>query len=331
MLNSNKNKPEIYWYGGTVIVIGVAVTFLVYAQTADPARSAAIGFFYALALVGIFRFINRKLSHKLTVFPALQQWILRAVLYAIGLSAAYLLGIVFHTLVLMPLDALVDGAMNGVLKGIVYLISLPFTQDNQTQWLDARMRSIVITFFTVLFLIGLVSVVAANVELRWRKERQTRALAQAELAALRAQMDPHFLFNTLNTIAGHIKKDPDKAEDLLIRLSEMMRYIFRHAGAQTVRLSDELTFTRQYIDLLKARFGDSLQISWQSHPTNDTTSIPPLLLQPLIENAVRYGRQGLKGPLVLAVTIQQNRRGHHHVWCRTMVSAYQLTNATVCR
>jgi hypothetical protein len=291
-----------------VIAIGAAVTFLLYARTTDPARSAAIGFFYALVFVGVFHFISRKLSHKLTVFPSIQQWILRAALFAIGLSAAYLLGIVFQTLMLMPMDTLIGLVVDRFWKGFVYLISLPFDPGDQTEWLDAKMRSVVITFFTVLFLIGLVSMVISLVELRWREERLKRAVAQAELSALRAQMDPHFLFNTLNTIASLIKKEPDQAEALLVQLSHMLRYIFRHSGAQIVQLDDELIFTQQFIDLLKARFGGGLQVTWQTHLTSNDVLIPPLLLQPLVENAVHHGRLGLEGPLRLTVTVEQTDR-----------------------
>lgn len=287
------------------MVIGAVITALLFAGNTDLLRSALIGYFYAAAAVGILRIINRWLTIKLTVFPTIQQWLIKAGLYTIGLSLAYLIGLVFHTLLLIPPDALVEIIIDRFWQGFVYLVTLPFSQAGQGQWLDLKMRSVVITFFTVLFLIGLVSLLFSLVEVRWREERQRRALQQAELAALRIQMEPHFLFNTLNTIAALIKSDPQRSESLLIQLSHMLRFIFRHSGEQTVALRDELAFTQQFIAMLEARFDKSIKIKWQQQLTGADHPVPALLLQPLIENGVRHGRMASGRPLVLTIRIEK--------------------------
>ena len=149
-------------------MIGAVITALLFAGNADLLRSALIGYFYAVAAVGILRIIKRWLTFKLAVFPTLLQWLTNAGLYTIGLSLAYLIGLVFHTLLLIPEDALKEIVIDRFWQGFVYLITLPFSRSNQSQWPDLQMRSVVITFFTVLFLIGLVSVLFSLVEVRWR-------------------------------------------------------------------------------------------------------------------------------------------------------------------
>jgi len=287
------------------VVIGAVISALLFAGNDDLLRSAVIGYFYAAAAVGILRIIKRWLMFKLAVFPTIQQWLIKAGLYTIGLSLAYLIGLVFHTLLLIPADTLVEIIVDRFWLGFVYLVTLPFSQSGQGQWLDLKMRSVVITFFTVLFLIGLVSLLFSLVEVRWREERQKRALQQAELAALRLQMEPHFLFNTLNTIAALIKSDPQQSESLLIQLSHMLRFIFRHSGEQTVALKDELVFTQQFIAMLEARFGENIEVKWQKHLTREDHPVPALLLQPLIENGVRHGRIESGRPLVLTIRIEE--------------------------
>jgi signal transduction histidine kinase len=285
--------------------MGAVITALLFAGNGDLLRSTAIGYFYATTAVFVFRMITDWLAVKLTVFPTYQQWLIKAGLYTIGLSLAYLLGLVFHTLLLIPADALKEAVIDRFWQGFVYLITLPFSQNDQSQWLDLKMRSVVITFFTVLFLIGLVSLLFSLVEVRWRQERQKHALQQAELAALRLQMEPHFLFNTLNTIAALIKSDPRRSESLLVQLSHMLRFIFRHSGEQTVPLREELVFTEQFIAMLQARFGAGLEVKWQKHLARQDHPVPALLLQPLIENSIRHGRLESGGPLILTIRIEE--------------------------
>lgn len=290
---------------GVVAIIGAVITFLIFAKTTDFSSAVLIGFFYALAGVGIFRLITRLAAGKLTVFNPLQQWVLKGTLYTIGMSVAVLIGIVFQTILMVPADILIKMATDQLWSGLVYVLSLPFAPDKADQGLDANLRSIMITFFTVLMLIGLVSLVISLIEIRWREERQKRAVEQAELTALRAQIQPHFLFNTLNTIAALIKADPDRAESLLVQLSDMLRYLFRHSGSQTVPLKDELAFTHRFVTLLQARFGHSLEVDWQVNLARDHYPVPFLVFQPIIENAVQHGRPTPGTPLRIRIDIQQ--------------------------
>ena len=124
-----------------------------------------------------------------------------------------------------------------------------------------------------------------------RLEERLRTLAaEAELKALKAQVDPHFLFNTLNTIAALIHTDPDRAEATIERLAEMFRYVLNGSEQRVVPLRDELSFLDGYLRIEHARFGERLQVTREVAAQALDVPVPSLLLQPLVENAVRHGR-----------------------------------------
>ena len=113
-------------------------------------------------------------------------------------------------------------------------------------------------------------------------------LAEAELRALRAQVQPHFLFNTLNTIAALVRVNPAEAEETITRLADVFRYSLRASEHAHSRLEDELNFVRSYLDIERTRFGDRLRITEHIDAGLGGLAVPSLLLQPLVENAVRY-------------------------------------------
>jgi two-component system LytT family sensor kinase len=119
-------------------------------------------------------------------------------------------------------------------------------------------------------------------------DREAR-LARAELQALKAQLQPHFLFNTLNTVSSLIRKEPLKAEAMLARLVDLLRVALRDHRADEVPLADELAFVDGYLEIVQARFGDRLRVTRQIDAAALDGLVPQLLLQPLVENAVRHG------------------------------------------
>jgi two-component system LytT family sensor kinase len=123
------------------------------------------------------------------------------------------------------------------------------------------------------------------------QEERLRALAaQAELKALKAQINPHFLFNTLNTVAHLIRADPPRAESTVEKLADVFRYTLFAIDKELVPLSEELSFVEQYLSLEQERFGDRLSIKTSFSPQSLRVLVPPLILQPLIENAIRHGQ-----------------------------------------
>jgi two-component system LytT family sensor kinase len=136
--------------------------------------------------------------------------------------------------------------------------------------------------------------VATQVELGRLDKTEARA-ASAELRALRAQISPHFVYNALTAIASLVRTEPERARELLGEFADFTRYSFRRQGEFTT-LADELRAIDAYLQLERARFGDRLQVRLRVAPEVLPVVVPFLVLQPLVENAVRHGIEGRSGP-----------------------------------
>jgi len=130
------------------------------------------------------------------------------------------------------------------------------------------------------------SVLVLGLELRART--RTPADTAARLAELQSRIRPHFLFNTLNSAIALVRAEPAKAEALLEDLSELFRQALRDADG-TVTLGEEISFAQRYLAIEGMRFGARLRVSWDLDPAANDALVPPLLLQPLVENAVLHG------------------------------------------
>jgi signal transduction histidine kinase len=128
-------------------------------------------------------------------------------------------------------------------------------------------------------------------------------LARTELAALRSKLNPHFLFNTLHGIVTLVRKDTKRAEEALLRFSDLLRYVLdtEKNNADAVPLADELAFTRDYLALEQLRLGDRLQVRWQVDEAAEGVPIPVLTLQPLVENAIKHAFNPRTAPGVLVI------------------------------
>ena len=125
---------------------------------------------------------------------------------------------------------------------------------------------------------------------RSREREQLEArLAEARLQLLSMQLQPHFLFNTLNTIAELVHDDPEAADRMISGLSDLLRRTLDLGDAQEIRLDEELDALSRYLDIQKIRFGDRLRVDIEAPPELRDASVPPLLLQPLVENSIRHG------------------------------------------
>ena len=129
--------------------------------------------------------------------------------------------------------------------------------------------------------------VSGQLELAELDASRTR-LMEAEVRALRAQISPHFVYNSLGAIASFVRTDPDRARELLLEFADFTRYSFRRHGDYTT-LAEELRSVERYLLLEQARFGDRLQVTLQVAPEVLPVAVPFLCIQPLVENAVRHG------------------------------------------
>ena len=153
--------------------------------------------------------------------------------------------------------------------------------------------------------------VSAQLELSELDQSRAR-IAEAEVRALRAQISPHFVYNSLTAIASFVRTDPEQARELLLEFAEFTRYSFRRHGEFTT-LAEELRSIDRYLVLERARFGDRLGVTLRVAPEVLPVVVPFLCLQPLVENAVRHGLEGKAG--VGHVTITAEDAGNDAIIC----------------
>ncbi|MFL6450028.1 MAG: sensor histidine kinase [Bryobacteraceae bacterium] len=142
-----------------------------------------------------------------------------------------------------------------------------------------------------------------------RLERLEKSFSEARLNALRMQLDPHFLFNALNTISSQVERDPKLARGMIEHLGDLLRLSLASKDRQEIPLAEEIAFLERYLAIQKIRFGDHLRIETQIAPEVKYASVPCLFVQPLVENAIRHGisRRASGGTVVVSAHRDGNR------------------------
>lgn len=203
------------------------------------------------------------------------------------------------------------GLLAGAIAAMVLLPLLYQSVRFGTNWLGWKLELMATpppAFFPVLRrvavnLIGPSIVLYAGTVLAWHaatyyrdlKERQLQAveleslLRQAQLQALRNQLNPHFLFNSLHSIAELVHENPPHAEQMLLCLAELLRKALRSSSTLEVALAEELDFVKGYLEIEQMRLGERLQVTWDIAPEALSARVPSLLLQPIVENAIQHG------------------------------------------
>ncbi|MEO8428876.1 MAG: histidine kinase [Verrucomicrobiota bacterium] len=139
-------------------------------------------------------------------------------------------------------------------------------------------------------------------------------LRDAQLQALRSQLNPHFLFNTLHSIAELVHEDPDLAEQLVLRLGDLLRRALESSDQREVPLAEEIEFIKAYLDIEQMHLGDRLRVVWDVAPDVLVVKVPSLILQPLVENAIQHGIAASDQPGELRIRAQlDNGFRHLHV------------------
>jgi len=139
------------------------------------------------------------------------------------------------------------------------------------------------------------------------REQLEGQLADTRLQLLNMQLQPHFLFNTLNTIAEMVHEDPDKADAMIGGLSDLLRRTLALKDARAIPLTEEIDLVTRYLEIQRTRFGDRLQVTIAIEPDALQVEIPPLLLQPIVENAIRHGLASRIDAGRIAITAQAER------------------------
>ena len=227
-------------------------------------------------------------------------WVMRLAI----VSAAALPGTLAWLLVACSLKKLIarlpppaqqaSGVLLGALAGVfgcavIALVGLP----GQAPWVASAFAGALLSAFLVAALV-------------LRAKGRMPAAATARLAELQARIRPHFLFNSLNSAIALVREDPARAESLLEDLSELFRHALVDQGEATT-LSEEVALARSYLAIEQVRFGERLQVEWAIDPLAGSARVPPLCLQPLVENAVKHGVE--PSPAGAQVKISTQKRG----------------------
>ena len=138
-----------------------------------------------------------------------------------------------------------------------------------------------------------------------RKTQLEHELLKSQLEALQARVNPHFLFNSLNTVATLIAEDPKHAERSVLQLASLLRYTLEASRKKQVRLADEIEAVEQYLAFARLRFEDRLETEIDVDETAQGVPVPPLILQPLVENAVSHGVAARKGGGIVRVGVKR--------------------------
>jgi hypothetical protein len=180
---------------------------------------------------------------------------------------------------------------------------LEFFQPNRFSWLSATTNF----FLSYAFCIALLTGFEFYRRLRDAQVRTAaleRSLSAAQLAALRMQLSPHTLFNLLHTIRGNIAWDPSAAQSMVVQLGELLRRLLRAGERESSSLAEEIDIARFYLELQSKRFEDRLSVFVPETVTLPTATIPSLILQPLVENAVTHGLANHRGPVSIRLEVE---------------------------
>src|SRR2546422_5445407 len=201
--------------------------------------------------------------------------------------------------------------------GLGWVLVASLSKTSAFQGLDRRFAPHAGILFGAGYLLYLLSVASQYVILSLEASREAEARVmemnilarQAELKALKAQINPHFLFNSLNSISALTSIDPARARDMCVLLGDFLRLTLGLGEKATVRLSEELELVQKYMAIEIVRFGDRLKMHENIQEESKACLLPPLLLQPLVENAVKHGIASLPegGDVRLAVRRQNGR------------------------
>jgi signal transduction histidine kinase len=131
-------------------------------------------------------------------------------------------------------------------------------------------------------------------------------IAEAQLQALKMQLQPHFLFNTLNSISALLEEDVEAADVMIARLGDFLRMTLDNSGAQEVSLQEELEFLRSYLEIERVRFQDRLTVNLRVEPDSLEARVPNLILQPIVENAIRHGIVRRVGPGLIEIRAERH-------------------------
>jgi two-component system LytT family sensor kinase len=186
---------------------------------------------------------------------------------------------------------------SGLWVGYYFLNGIENAEELQAYYISSMGHNLLYSFYGILFRIGI-----DWYEKQERQKDMERQQVRTELALLRSQINPHFLFNILNNINSFSKRDPDKTSYAIIKLADIMRYMLYEASAELVPIGREIAYIRSYLDLQKLRYKDPGFVQFDLTGNTSGIFIPPMLFIPFIENAFKHGCKSTNDKITLSLT-----------------------------
>ncbi len=289
MLNPiTKNRNYIVAYIAIWVTIFLAHTFILnFFYDVDSiislADSATFNLLFALLGLNLWYIIRFNLKETLNIFDLLFNHLIVAVI-----AIAAWITISYFTL--------------------IYIFP---TETGYREFLNESLPWRVITgiFYYLLFIMYYyVMIYYEDLQEKLIVEAQLQTLVnEAELSALKSQINPHFLFNSLNSISSLTITNPDKAQDMVIKLSDFLRYTLSHDKDETASLKEEFSNLHRYLDIEKIRFGHRLNFSTNIPDKCNDFEIPNMILQPLIENAIKHGVYDSTEEVLVELSCKQDK------------------------
>ena len=259
-----KTRNTAYWAcqilgWGSYTAIGVAVAIREVGPTLSVILGFALFFFYSIGLTHLLR---REIKRRGWLSMPFRKSIPRL------LGASILTGLIMAALVI-GVSAVLEGHLSWGQQGTTSLV-------------------LSVTAFVIGWTVLYVAITSTRAAMQGRL-----ALREAELRALEGQVNPHFLFNCLNTIRGMISENPAQAQDMVTRLANIFRYNLQQHNVHTAPLAQEIEIVSDYLALEAIRFEDRLRVSISIDPEAANAPVPAMLLQTLVENALKHGLSNL--------------------------------------
>jgi sensor histidine kinase YesM len=258
-----------------------------------------VGLFFATRLYFVYQMSEHPITWKQALPWSLLDWYLWAALSPIVFRASRAFGLgkrirVRNVLIHIGLSVLLATLHSAVYGTAIWILKpVPAEEITVTTLIQGlflgKFHIGVSTYWVLILLRHTFEYYRRYREKELRVSRVETQLAQAQLHALKMQLHPHFLFNTLNAISALMHRDVNAAERMVARLSDFLRLTLESRGVQEVSLKQELEFLRRYLEIEKTRFADRLQVEMNIEPGTLDARVPNLILQPLVENAIRHG------------------------------------------
>jgi len=295
-------KHKSVWIWGMLAIVLWAFFYLL-ESLKNPTLSEQLFFSLAFAflIIPMLWISNRLFIPKLRIFSTGTQIFIKGLLYASIILTGYLAVYLAEIFYRIPGKLWIGKISGSFFESLALLFSAPLSHQNYRQIFPAQTFSVLLSFLILIALFIILGGIFSYLETRWNQLQTENQLKEARLKLMELQMQPHFLFNTLNAIVSVVRSNPPQAEALLLHFSDFLRVNFSITDKKTIPIEEEIHFLEDYLTLLQARFGSKLRWQFELQEDCRQAEIPVMLLQPLLENAVKHGWQEKKNSFFIAI------------------------------